>query len=167
MKPLLFLVMLTWSLFCSSEPISIKVPNQDWTVNFDSPVPLNASEKKGYSGSYFFGNDERYQISLFIGEPECSGESSAYYNYKCLRSKIYNIPGLVESSISTERKNGATQLSYLVYVPNGETAIKTIHTHLLFEKNGSWGDLHVSVVKPNTEQITRLFGLVDSFSINN
>lgn len=150
---------------CFAEPITVKIPRQEWAVTFDSPAPLQLVEKSGLPGSYFAGSDGRFNISLFVGDPSCPGGTSAYDSYKCLRPKLYKIAGIVESSISLERRRDAIQVSYVVYVPTGDKSIKTMHTHVLFERGGKWGDLHMSAVQPSVAEITRLISLGDGVSL--
>jgi hypothetical protein len=151
---------------CLAEPTTVPIPGRSWSVSFDSPAPLQPAEAPVSGAVYFVGSGERFNVSLFVGQPQCNGGTSAYDNYECLRAKVRGIPGIVEQSISRERRGNTVQLSYLVYVASGDSAIKTMHTHILFEREGRWGDLHLSVVRPTVSETARLLGIGDQFKVS-
>ena len=151
---------------CLAEPLTVPIPGRSWSVSFDSPAPLQPAEAPASGAAYFVGRGERFNVSLFVGQPQCGGGNSAHDNYECLRTKLRGIPGIVEQSISRERRGNTVQLSYLIYVTSGDRAIKTMHTHVLFEREGEWGDLHLSVVRPTVSETARLLGVGDQFKVS-
>jgi hypothetical protein len=147
------------------ETISVPVSNAGWTVRFSLPEQVQMAETPAAAKYYAIGHGSRFNVSLFVGPPTCEGSTTASAAYECMRPKISAVPGVIAQTISVESRTGNVQVSYIQYASLGETKVKVMHTHVLFEKGGLWGDLHASVVRPTTPEIAALLALGEDVEV--
>lgn len=163
MHKLLILFAIFCPAFCKADMTTMSIPGQDWKVTFNAPVTSKIKEDSSPSQYYYQGNSGRFNLSLIVEPPSCTGEITAEDNLKCFAPKIENVPGLVKQTIKVNRVAKGIQITYLAYVPMNDTSIKILHTHILFAYQGKWGDLHGSIIKPTAEEIAMLLSLGDQF----
>jgi hypothetical protein len=159
-------LLLAATFTCSAAELPLSVPGETWRVTFDAPAGLVTQEVPRPNQFYVVGTSERFTISLSVYSPNCEGGQTAQDNLRCLRAKVLSTPGVVQQSVSVEVVQNGLVLSYVMFVPNGTVAFKTVHAHVLFAKNGKWGDLHASSVRPRTDDIAYLLNLGDKFKVS-
>lgn len=152
---------------CLAEPAVINVPSLGWTVKFDAPSTKVLKEESSATAYYYSSNAGNFNLSLFIGKPNCAGDTDLEAYFKCFAEKAEKVPGIVKQSVRVNKITNGVQFSYLTYVPIDGKATKVLNTHLLFASKGMWGDLHGSVIKPSIEDISMLMGLGDKFEYSN
>jgi hypothetical protein len=159
-------LLLAASFTCSAAEQSFPVPGENWRVTFDAPPGLVTQEVPRPNQFYVVGTNDRFTVSLTIYSPNCEGGQTVQDNLRCLRAKVIATPGVLQQSVSVEETRDGLVLSYVMFIPNGTVAFKAVHTHVLFSRNGKWGDLHASSVRPRTEEIAYLLSLGDKFKLS-
>lgn len=144
-------------------PTVLSATEMGWEVRFDAPATEKLEEQSTPAAYHYAGTAGRFNLSLFIESPLCNGGASSDNQIRCFLGRIEHLPGLVKQSMRMNRLPNAVQISYLQYGQLGETAVKVLHTHILFADKGKWGDLHGSVARPDTAEIATLLALGDGF----
>lgn len=165
MRSLLIGIVCAFALVAHAETISVPVLSEGWLVSFIVPEQVQMAEKPSPGKFYSIGSGVRFNVSLFVGAPTCDGSKTPSAAYRCMRPKIYSVPGVIEESISVESRPTNVQVTYIQYAKTGDVAVKVVHTHVLFERGGMWGDLHVSVVKPTVSETAALFAVGDKLDV--
>ncbi|QGZ38185.1 hypothetical protein IP92_01519 [Pseudoduganella flava] len=147
-----------------ADPTVLAARDLGWEVRFDAPPTAKVEERSTPNAYRYAGTAGKFNLSLFIEPPQCEGGATNNEQLQCFAGRLEKVPGLVRQSIRVNRLPNAVQLSYLTYGQTGETAVKIMHTHVLFADKGKWGDLHGSIVKPDTAEIAMLLALGDNFS---
>jgi len=164
MNKLIVLFSLLFSSAAFADPTVMHARVLGWEVRFDAPPSAKVEEEGSATAYRYLGNAGKFNLSLLIENPRCAGGVSNNEQLRCFLGLLEKMPGLVRQSIRTNQVPNAVQVSYLTYAQTGEVAIKVLHTHILFADKGKWGDLHGSVVKPDTAEMAMLLGLGDAFS---
>jgi hypothetical protein len=150
-----------------AEPTVMRIPELGWEVRFDAPATSKIAEERSAQAYHYAGNADRFNLSMFLENPNCPGGVALEDHVKCFAGRIGAVPALVTQSIQVNRIARGVQVTYVTYAPVDGKQIKMMHTHLLFADKGKWGDLHASVVKPTTDEIAMLLGLGDRFDFSN
>lgn len=145
-------------------PTVLSARDMGWEVRFEAPATEKLEEQSTPAAYHYLGNAGKFNLSLFIESPQCSGGASSENQIRCFLGRVEHLPGLVKQSIRMNQLPKAVQISYLQYGQVGETAVKVLHSHILFADKGKWGDLHGSIVRPDTSEIATLLALGDGFS---
>jgi hypothetical protein len=144
----------------------VPVPGARWSVSFESP-PLQRDAIGPSAGNLLFrGSADRMIVSLHVGPPNCPGGSSNQDMYRCVAARLAGLKGVVQDSIKAADTPKGVELGYLMRVQNGERTVELFNVHLLFAKQGSWGDLHVSVLQPQAGDVPVVKGIVASVSVS-
>jgi hypothetical protein len=149
-----------------AEPTVMRIPELGWEVRFDAPATSKLEEQRSAQAYRYSGNAGRFNLSLFIENPGCPGGVALEDHVRCFAGRIGGVPNLVTESIKVERIARGVLVSYLVYAKVEDKLVKMLHTHLLFADKGKWGDLHASVIRPSTDEVTMLLGLGDRFDFS-
>lgn len=161
-RPLMAAATALLATICQADTVTLAIPGQGMNVSFDAPAVTKLKETSSPQQYQYVANADRLNISLFVGAPNCFGAITADANLKCMLPKLGQIPGFVKETVSVDKLPNGLQLSYLVYAPVGDQAIKVLNTHLLFAFNGKWGDFHASMVKPSPAEMAMLMGIGDT-----
>lgn len=167
MRKLLVLLGLVLPSLAFAGPTVLKAKDMGWEVRFDAPATDKVEEQSTPTAYRYLGTAGKFNLSVFIEAPQCSGGVSNDDQLQCFLGRIERVPGLVKQSIRMAKLPKGVQISYVTYTPVGETAVKVLHTHILFADKGTWGDVHGSVVKPDTGEIAALLAMADAFSFTN
>ena len=139
---LLCCVLITSSALAGDETTTVRVPGEQWVVQFDGPS-LKTSEPS--SGGVYYGAHDKLQVSMFVDPPKCPGGDSDENIYNCFAEALKKNP-IVDRD--TERGNTTPNGIHIMYMTRMEVAGKTGHAlnvNVLFVRNGKWVDFHASV----------------------
>jgi len=140
-------------------PATLVIPGQDWQISFDSP-PLTKLEESDKPDQYmYFGNSGRFDLSLYVETPSCSGGDTHKAFYQCYWKKASRNPMIVKSSVTATEGPRYYKLAYDVEAALPGGVVKQRNINFLIAYHGKWTDLHVSVVTPTADDLA----LLDAF----
>lgn len=166
MKQLIVLLGLFVSSLASANPTVLRAADLGWEVHFDAPPTEKIEERSTASAYHYAGNAGKFNLSLFLERPQCSGDASNKSQVACFLGLIEKSPGLVKQTIRFNDVAQGTQVSYLVRLNVNGKPITMLHTHILFADQGIWGDLHGSVIGPDKDDVAMLIGLGEGFGFS-
>ncbi len=125
------------------------------------------TERPVAEGFHASGSSARYTVNVSVQPPSCPGETSAWAAYQCARARLAAVPWVVGSLTDVQTRPGHVQLTFLQDVGGSAAGrgLVVLHTVVFFERAGMWGRLHVSVVRPERQEVRALFELGDGFTL--
>ena len=143
----------------------LAVPGQGWEIRFDSPA-WEKGEEKNRPGQYVLsGTGGRFNLSYYVETPTCAGGTSNDALYGCYKDALRRNPMVVPSTVRANALAKGVAVMYLMEVESGGRKISLFNVNVLFAHGGKQGDLHVSYVAPQPEDIAALIKLAESFDI--
>ena len=132
---------------------------------FDVPREVHPATDAPRPGYLYQGTGGRTNVSLYVADPWCAGDTSTAAAAACLQQNLDNLPGLMKASWSVETRANGALAAYVQYVRFGTSAVKVMHANLLFKCGSQWADLHMSIVKPTVDEIATLLALGDHLKV--
>jgi hypothetical protein len=148
-----------------AEVVRVPVPPTSWAVSFDAPALKKLDDDAGTRNLLYSGNAGRLNVTLHVGPPECPGGSTNQEMYDCFSARLKRLKGVVPESVTATETPRGIELTYLLRIRQGERSIGLFNMHLLFAHRGSWGDLHVSMVQPQSGDMPVVTRIIRSFAI--
>lgn len=159
-------VLLVAAMSCASaDVIRVPVPNAKWSVSFVSPPLQGDPVGPSASNLLYRGSADRLNVSLHVGPPECPGGKTNQDMYQCFSARLSQLKGVVRDSIKYVETPKGVELGYLLRVRDGDRMVALLNMHLLFSSQGSWGDLHVSMVQAQPADVPVVTDIIRSVSI--
>jgi|GEM_PF-2663610 len=157
MKGIFLVLALFISNSCLAEVISMEVGGQGYFILFDF-YPTKMIDRVETEGKFYFvGSSGRYNMSLTVEDPLCKGGVSVKENYLCFSRRVKKSPGFLKDHYIKLSVPYGIQVLYVTDVTVGGESVRVVNSHVLFSRDGKWGDLHVSVVRPNGDEMRSLF----------
>ena len=148
-----------------ADVIRVPVPPTSWAVTFDAPALKKLNDDAGTKNLLYSGNAGRLNVTLQVGPPECPGGSTNQEIYDCFSTRLKRLKGVVPESVSATETPRGVELTYLLRINQGERSIGLYNMHLLFAHQGNWGDLHVSMMQPQSGDMPVVTRIIRSFAI--
>lgn len=133
-------------------PVNIwNIPQRKLSVTFYAPSLQRERVIERKDRYYRLARHQRLTVSLNFAKPNCVNNQSAGAHIKCLLAKIRHNPHIKidENTISQLKHKDGQVLTYMTLIGTENHKMKVINTHLVFERNGEWGDFHASMLEPN------------------
>jgi hypothetical protein len=128
----------------ADEPFKLTIPDQGWTIAFESP-PLRQfqGETKGKSFIFQATEQKSFHLSLFVEEPKNKDNThEACFNYYWQLAK--RNPMIDPSSIKVDKSSKFVKVTYRIKVDDASA----LNANYYFAFQGRWIDLHVSWFPP-------------------
>ena len=137
----------------------VEIPDQGWSISFDSP-PLSQKEESKQPGEYAFrANSERFNISLFVEKPHGSGNSSkSCYDFYWPRAS--QNPMIAKDTIAMSETPKYVRVQYDIVTEFEGHPIRQRNVNYYFIFRGKWVDVHISIIAPS-EQDADVFATFD------
>jgi len=130
----------------------IVVPGDGWRICFDSP-PLSETpefRKNGPSGYACQGNSGRFNISIFVENPQGQGkthkECHDFYWPKAGRN-----PLIVKDTVAASNTPKYCRVQYDIVADFQGRAIRHKNVNYYMAFRGRWLDVHISIIEPTAE----------------
>lgn len=149
-----------------AESTALNIPGQGWKVTFDAPSLTKVKEGNTANQYMYFGNADRFNLSLFVEAPTCSGGDSHEDFFKCFWPKASRNPIIKKESVKTMCGDRYCKIVYDAEVNFRGAVIQQRSMNFLFAYRGKWTDVHVSVVNPTADDLKVLETFEDSLTYN-
>jgi hypothetical protein len=138
---------------------TLVIPEQGWQLSFDAPA-LTVMGEENRPGQYVYvANSGKFNLSLYVEDPSCSGGKSHKAFYKCFWPKSSRNPMIVQASVVATEGPKYYKIAYDIEAPLEGRTVKAKNINFLISFRGKWTDLHISVVEPTEED----FAILDAF----
>jgi hypothetical protein len=145
-----------------ADPIVLEAPGEKWRLKFEGPsVTVADPSVTGYDRVYT-GDRGRFNVSLHVWEPDCKGGDSQENIYKCFGARLQKNPYIIGETVRAAQAPGGVQIMYLMEVPLDGRKYRNFNLNYVFARDGKWGDLHVSVLSPSSEDLEMIMKVIDS-----
>jgi hypothetical protein len=155
----LILLLGFWAAAFAAE-VKVKIPNEGWSISFESPRLSEKKESK-QNGEYAFkARMDRFIISLFVEKPHGPGSAhkDCYEFYWPLASRN---PWIAKDSVETSETPKFVRVQYDVVAQfQGKQPIRQRNFNYYFAFRDKWVDVHISITAP-TEQDAKVFATFD------
>ncbi|MCG7529770.1 hypothetical protein MHM98_00100 [Psychrobium sp. MM17-31] len=120
-------------------------------VSFRAPTLINPRQVESQTRFYRKGSIGKMQVSFNLGHAMCKGDYTSQHHANCVLDKVRKrgVIKVVENTVSITPHNDGVTLTYVGLMTIQSQKVRVINTHLLFEKDKRWGDLHASLLHPN------------------
>jgi hypothetical protein len=135
---------------------TLPIPGQGWQVSFDAPELTKVGEQDRPGQYVYVANSGRFNLSLYVEAPSCSGGSRHEDYYNCFWPKSSRNPMIVQSSVRATEGPRYYKVVYDVQAPFEGRTITQRNVNFLIAYRGKWTDLHVSVIEPTSDDLARL-----------
>jgi hypothetical protein len=143
----------------------LAVPGQGWEIRFDGPAWEKGEEKNRPTQYVLNGTGGRFNLSYYVEPPSCAGGTSNDALYACYQDALRRNPMVVPKTVRANALAKGVAVMYMMEVESGGRKIALFNVNVLFAHGGKQGDLHVSYVAPQPEDIATLIKLAESFDI--
>ncbi|MGB1296988.1 MAG: hypothetical protein ACPG8A_01875 [Psychrobium sp.] len=135
-----------------------KLPLHQWVassfksgVSFRAPTLINPKLVENQTRFYRKASIGKMQVSFNFGNAMCKGDYTSQQHANCVLNKVRKRGAIkvVENTVSITPHNDGVTLTYVGLLTIQSQKVRVINTHLLFEKDKRWGDLHASLLHPN------------------
>jgi hypothetical protein len=158
------LLLLISSGAAQAEPTKIDIPGQGWSITFESPVLTKVKESNVPEQYMYFGNANRFNLSLYVETPRCEGGHSHEAFLKCFWQKASTNPLIKKDTVRTSCNDRYCKIVYDVEANIRGTQIRQRNVNLLFAYREKWTDVHASIVNPNEEDLNTIENVATSLS---
>ncbi|MGB0833122.1 MAG: hypothetical protein ACPGR2_01225 [Psychrobium sp.] len=120
-------------------------------VSFRAPTLISPKQVENQTRFYRKGSIGKMQVSFNLGHATCKGDYTSQQHANCVLDKVRKRGAIkvVENTVSITPHNDGVTLTYVGLMTIQSQKVRVINTHLLFEKDKLWGDLHASLLHPN------------------
>ena len=127
-----------------AESTTITIPDQGWTLSFDSPSLEHFSgDAKGKDFVFNAADEGGFSLSIYVEEPKNAktGHEACFDYYWPLAKRN---PLIDAKSATIEKSDHFVKVSYNVTVSDGgeKTTVRNVNYYFAFQ--GRWVDVHVS-----------------------
>ena len=135
-----FLMVVLWALpvIAFAAPTTMVIPNQNWQLSFDAP-PLAKQKESNFPDQYmYFGNSDRFNLSLYLETPGCKGGTTHEDFYECFWPKASRNPTIVKESVKKTCGKNYCKIVYDVEAPWNGQLIRQYNINFLIAYRGKW-----------------------------
>jgi len=161
MRHLLFLLLALGSA-AQAAPTTMPIPGQNWQISFDAPV-LNKMKEQSRPGQFVYvGNAGKFNLSLHVEDPGCSGGTTHRAYYECFWPKASRNPMIAQETVVATEGPRYYKVAFDIHAPWQGRILVLKNLNYLIAYRGKWIDLHVSVVDPQADDLAMLEALEKS-----
>lgn len=146
------------------KPTTLVIPGQSWAVSFEAPLLSKQKEGNQRSQYMYLGNAGRFNLSLYVEDPDCAGGLKHEDYYKCFWPKASRNPLIDKESVVHSCKEKYCKVEYDVVATLSGQKVRQKNINFLFAYRGKWTDLHVSIVRPTQDDLRMLQEFENSLS---
>ena len=134
-------------------------------MRFAAPA-WDKTEETNHPSQYMLGGTGgRFNLSYYVEPPSCAGGTSNDALYACYQDALRRNPMVVASTVRANALAKGVAVMYMVQAESGGRKVTQFNVNVLFAHAGKQGDLHVSYVAPQPEDIATLIKLAESLDI--
>lgn len=145
--------------------ISLPIPQENWSLTFEAPalkeMPL-PFKPRGYA---YLANAGRLNVSLYVEAPSCPGSDQNAGRLKCFLETRRRIPYFIPTSLRVSETSLGVLVVYGMRVETEGRSVTSLHSHVLFHRDGKEVDFHASIVQPDANDAQSLRLLVQSVTV--
>jgi len=157
MKTLLALPLLLAAGLAGAESRTLPVPDQDWSLTFDTPPLVERSSPDPAMHPLFLGGAGRLNVSAFAEAPRCPGPDTPDSVLTCFLASHKSNPTVDWSSTKTERLDADRVLfTWAARIPYNGRVYRQANANVLFARKGRWVDVHLSYIEPTDDDVEQL-----------
>ena len=97
------------------------------------------------------GGDERVNLSVYVEPIECALGKSLKQVSRCFIERLDSVPGVVKESGTPNCTRRRCDIFYVTTVKAGEQVVRQLHLNSLFVYRGGWVDVHLSALRPGSD----------------
>ena len=158
------LLLLGLSSAAHAAQTKLVIPGQGWQLAFDAPA-LKKMGEQDVPGQYAYeANAGKFNLSLYVEDPSCSGGRTHKAFYQCLWPKASRNPMIVKPSVVATEQANYYKVAYDIHAPFQGRMITLKNVNFLISYRGKWTDLHISVVEPTADDLAMLEAFEKSLS---
>ena len=155
-----FILLLALSATAVAAEVSVKIPQEGWSISFESPRSLSQKEESKRDGDYAFrANSGRFNISMFVERPHGTGRSHkdcyAFYWPQARRN-----PMIAKDTVEASETPEFVRVQYDTVAQFQGKPIRQRHVNYYFAFRGKWVDVHISIIAPS-ERDEEVFATFD------
>lgn len=129
----------------------IQIPGQGWSISFITP-PLSESRERQQGDNYaFLAKAGRFNLSIFVEEPEKKGGSNqdcADYYWQLEQQN----PAIAKDPPAKRTETAKwVRVIYQAVVKAGPMEVHQTNVNYYFSYRGKWVDVHLSAIQPGPE----------------
>jgi hypothetical protein len=143
----------------------LAVPGQGWEVRFDAPAYEKKSEHDSPEQYRMAGNGGRFNLSFFVETPTCAAGLGNEALVGCYKEALARNPMVVPATVRASALSKGVSVMYIIQGDWKGQKVSLFNVNVLFAHRGKQGDLHVSIVEPQSADIEALVKLAQSFDI--
>ena len=141
--PTLLLLILPISSF--AVPVSIPIPNQEWSISLEAPTFAHGHGQQEGANYVYRANSNRFNLSIFVEPQAKDGGSKECYEFywpQASRNPLIRKPTV---------KVSHTDKFYRVEYDIAEGSVAQRNVNYYFKFDGKWVDVHISITNPTTD----------------
>lgn len=139
------------SLCARLDTSRLRIPGRGWSLAIAAPA-LGRIEEETRGGDYSFrANAGRFNLSLFVERPQGAGSHRECGEFYWAQGKLN--PMIDQSSVKTTVTPRFYRVEYDIKPAPGDGAEVQRNVNYFFVFEGSWVDLHISVMAPSAADL--------------
>jgi hypothetical protein len=142
---------ITNSLRAKLDTSRLRIPGRGWSLAITAPA-LGRIEEENRGRNYSFrANAERFNLSLFVEQPQGAWAHRECYEFYWAQAK--RNPMIDQSSVKMTATPRFYRVEYDIKTAlgNGAEVLRNVNYYFVFE--GSWVDLHISMMDPSAADL--------------
>jgi len=154
------LVAITFPAIAFAENVEVNIPGEGWRISFDSP-PLSQKQEARRGSDYAFkASSDRFNISLFVEQPQGKGDTHKDC-YRFYWPKASGNPMIAKDTVVTSDATKYFRVQYDIIAEIQSQPIRQRNVHYYVAHRGRWVDVHISIIEP-TQEDGRIFVAFDT-----
>lgn len=141
------------------EQVKIQIPEEPWSISFDSPRLSEKKESRRDADYAFTATSDRFNISLFVEKPHGAGDSHKDC-YRFYWPQASQSPLIAKDTVEMSETSKYVRVQYDIVTKFQGKPIRQRNVNYYAAFSGKWIDVHISIIAP-TKKDADVFAVFD------